>query len=126
MKTITLKEAYAKATQGPLEIDGSSIQGQWPDFKVQVAAMFTTSFAGKDANLNSIVREETAHNQALLVHAFNVLPEVVAALEELEDALTHSGPCQCCAGSNDEGHEESCRVLIARQALAKANQVKLP
>lgn len=47
-------------------------------------------------------------------------PEMLAALEELEDALTHSGQCQCCQGSNDDGHDEDCRILIARKVIAKA------
>lgn len=120
MKTLTLKEAYAKATPGPFELDGSSIEGQWPDFKVQVAAMFSTSFAGKDSHLNAKMNDETKHNAALLAHAFNVLPEVVDALMAAQKDLQ----------TTEQIHPRSRHTLsLATQqmiveALAKANQVK--
>ena len=47
-------------------------------------------------------------------------PALLEALEDAEDALTHTGPCQCCPGSSETGHEHGCLVLRIRVAIAQA------
>lgn len=72
-----------------------------------------------------LARRAEATNM-LYYHAIKVLPQVVEALEHLEDALHHAGYCQMCPGTNEEGHEPDCWILKARAAIEKANQVELP
>ena len=47
-------------------------------------------------------------------------PDLAEVALEAEDTLTHDGPCQCCGGSNADGHDDNCLVLRLRAAMLKA------
>jgi len=123
MKTITLAEAYAGATKGPLKqrcMDGSTKfdRSITSDDIVSIA----TVFAWPGNKVSPITQDECDHNAVLLAHAFNVLPEVVKMLAQA---------IACIEASLDEVPEETREAMVSdmkryQSALTKANQVKLP
>lgn len=80
---------------------------------------------GKTAGPEEIALAEgiVAKHNALAGMNPEAVRDVVDMLESCVDALTHDGPCQCCHGSNEGGHDGNCRVIKSRAALAalKAN-----
>lgn len=119
MKTITLKEAYAKATPGKLSFDRRNdglvafrIAG---DGYIIGEALFQNPVAGFTTSAPN--REQAQHNAALLAHVFNVLPEVAEALKVM--LRLHRDT----AKASLRGLEAT---NIADAALAKASQVKIP
>lgn len=131
MKTITLKEAYAKATKGPLELMavGSTFKLCTSEAESFVdrhhylagspfVAELNDDFSGDEQHGKSRyepIRDKAVlrANAALLSHAFNVLPEVVeAVVEYLESRRT-------CKNKVSAKHKLDV-------ALTKANQVQIP
>lgn len=107
-KTITLKEAYSKATKGPLRLhqtDGKT----YPSIRGDGSRCV--------ADCGSRSDQVAQANAALLAHAFNVLPEVVTTLEELRHWLTNPDLSKSVI-------EAYCHDIDL--VLAKANQVAIP
>lgn len=58
------------------------------------------------------------HANARLIAA---APELLEALEDINDALMVDGDCPAgCGGSNEHGHSENCPILTVRAAIFKA------
>lgn len=104
MKQITLKEAFEKATKGPLEINISEPCSIRRDSGFKVADTWLES----DSTL-----EESKTNAALLAHCFNTYQELVEAAEAyLESRKT-------CKNKVSAEHN-------LKTALAKAQTITLP
>lgn len=120
MKTITLEEAYKLATPGPLCVS-------------QAYGIGRTIGSGGDASpigWCDCVGHPNELNAALLAHAFNVLPVVVAALEDAARELmaNHAVDSVRYAEKNPglPPLPEPISMVDIRAALAKANQVEVP
>jgi hypothetical protein len=120
MKTLTLKEAYAKATKIPLQC-GYGLKHCFHEGNKGVIVHVTPE---AESNNGEDTEETVAeiwpgptdkYDTALLAHAFNVLPEVVEALEIVRDCLGKGG-----------WPPDSRQTAIIEKAIAKANTVKLP
>ena len=97
-KTISLEEAYKKATKGPL-----------------IAKKFTVSARGKHIFYTNTEPEFNGiANAALLAHSFNVLPKVVKALNEARNLI------KCV------GHGRGVTYDAILLALAEASTVEVP
>lgn len=107
MKTITLKEAYAKAPKRPAK----------SDFVGNIEMPGGLEWAHCQFGDCSSTDEQDAHNAALLTHAFNVLPEVVKELAEAI-AIIEYWKDKDAALERDWQHMKS--------VLTKANQVEVP
>lgn len=109
MAAITLKEAYDKATQGPLRVQASAMGCA----KVLTQAGHTFIHMG-------------AVNSALLAHAFNVLPDTVGCLNEIADAA------QAVIDNWEKGdlaeavRNLDCWITAARETSAVASTVEVP
>lgn len=103
MKTITLDEAYAKASKRPIRARFS------PEPHILTK--------GRGSSVAWCINQQDLRGEcdaALLAHAFNVLPEVVEALRTL--IAPYDGNIDRAPTS----------VKLARAALAKAKKVVLP
>lgn len=133
MKTITLQEAYAKATGGQLYAG----YGEGCCFHAgNKASICKTNNPESEEPTEETVAEvwpttgdADRYDAALLAHAYNVLPEVVAALDLMRrhyDDLSKSNPGfmgKLCLQDYALWNE----ALIAMDAaLAKANKVEVP
>ena len=112
----------AKHTPGPWRIDSKDdshvVAGHGP----ATMSVAVASFSGVSPD------DEDKANARLIAAA----PDLLEALEELENVLHHAGPCQCCTGNsesrsqlrgrNEDGHEAGCCVLRARAAIARAER----
>lgn len=100
MKTITLKEAYEKATPAPL-LNNNQHRIQ-PNLSLLIQA----------------ITENDDVTSALLAHAYNMLPELVEALETIHEwgEREHRFTVQWAATFGP----------IVRAAITKANKVELP
>lgn len=111
MKTITLKQAYQRATEGPYK---SAEMG----FKNNILNIEHTIFSMSDAEIVPAVAHaktpaQASANAALLAHAYNVLPELVDALN-----LAFEDACR------EERSQELIDALDV--VLTKANTVHIP
>jgi hypothetical protein len=108
MKT-KLEDAYKKATRGPL-----TIRNGFPSGRVLAEGSHGCTVAITQSEKHGLV------DAALLAHAFNVLPEVVEALQKLEDAM--------CRHQNDPELNEPWDEILAQsmEALARVSTVEVP
>ena len=101
---LTLQKAYERATKGPLEVRHGDICPCDSNGGRRLATMY------------GIVAEAQV-NAALLAHAFNVLPEVLAVVEQLVNGWY---------GANGASINIEAEVFKkARAALAKASTVEV-
>lgn len=125
-QTITLSEAFAKATKGPLRFpEGDSINllaGNEHDPEI-VAVLEHNDFMGVQ------LLQESKHNAALLAHCFNHFQEVVSALESARELLMESDVrFKICDGGKGNMGEAAWWNRVAKQmreALNKSNQVTI-
>lgn len=112
MKTLTLKEAYALATPGPLFTDRSDGTIYSRDGTI-VAECHGPNIVSKKC--------EKQTNIHVLAHAFNVLPEAAAALDLINSLSFVDGCSQqsMLRGINEMRH-------AAKKALTKINTIQIP
>ena len=109
MKEITLEEAYQYATDTKMRV-GNRIEG-----------LDLHNLRGENTPARFAL-EVGAMDAALICHAFNVLPEVVEALTELEYRVS------CALGVTTKLPQNPLGEAMnkALSALAKAKTVKVP
>ena len=106
MKTITLKEAYKQSPKVPLLNNNTH--------KVQ-------------PNLGLLIKSiaDDPDTAALLAHAYNVLPEVVVALKEIENEMGYILRTQRINGRIGNPEEWGSWRLL-QSSISKANTVHIP
>ena len=126
MKTITLKEAYDRATKGKLSADDDmiSVEDQADMVKDNIGSDREWQSVGihDEEGMAEIVALCHPINAPILAHAFNVLPETHSALEELfNDWITLVGE------DLKENNADVARIWKrCEDAIAKSNQVQIP
>lgn len=116
MITITLKEAYAKATKGPLEVGrGLRIQQGGRHGNGRILADTTHDPREGEAG------ETRKYDAALLAHCFNHFQEVVEALE-----LAANQAAVLAAHIPYESTEYRKDEAGFRALISKASKVKIP
>ena len=119
MKTLPLDEAYQQATKGPLDAQ----YGTETCFHSGNKACIVKHVASTDTDEGSCetvaeiwptCNDSDKYDAALLAHAFNVLPEVVATLQAVHDDF--DGMTLMPSGLADK----------VRRALTKASTVEVP
>lgn len=130
MKTITLKEAYTTALQGKISTIANCETSERHRYSlindnVKLIADIT-AVAWKHGKQKK--DPQAAANAALLAHAFNVLPEVVEALEK---ALVKCSSISANIFDDNLDRQKACANLrdvtqSARAAIAKANTLQIP
>lgn len=140
MKTLTLKEAYVKASVGPLKAVEEISTDQSHEFRHyietdgadfpkarSVAIMAGGAHCQPEGEMAKFYKPEILAenrvNSALLTHAFNVLPEALEALERLVDRFD-SLPLALKLRVATPFHVEI--IDRARAAITKANSVSIP
>lgn len=122
MKIVTLKEAYAASSPVPLSVFAVASGVQW--IHAQRDPSKPERIPQREVALMRREEKDPDTKKSdpwLLVHAYNVLPEVVAALEEMIEAKVE-GPFF----HEDEHEDPGCTLQKARSALTKAKEVQIP
>lgn len=121
MKTITLEQAYAKASKRigrniPPISHYPIIYGDDAPNHVHVAQIITRGIPPEVAEVNA----------SLICHAFNVLPEVVKALKEAQDLILVARKHFSKRMTDTDKFKLELVNAQLGKALSKANQVQLP
>jgi hypothetical protein len=116
MKTVSLEEVLKRAMAAPLSCrkGDESVLGQF--FDIEKDGKHVGCGGAGELGFHAVDRNRCTF--ALLVHAFNLFPEVVEALKDVTDALAdYESDLECPKGP---AHSR------AEVVLAKAETIELP
>lgn len=122
---LTLQEAYERATKGPLEADAYGDNGVCfhEGNRARVSRNVAPTAEDQEGSSETVAEvwptagDQDRYDAAILAHAFNVLPEVVAMLEWLT-GFHQDGDGKCIIDAEP--------IKQAKALLAKASTVEVP
>lgn len=106
-----LKELIEKTTPGPIK--SRSTSNCYPFIESQSGEKLAKTDCSISSGPWCRSEEMAAHNALRLAHSYNVLPEVVEALDRLRDA----SKCYCQPESKPCAHCDALRVLTKANTI---------